>query len=461
VNDLLAGPPARMSLGTRIALFAAVAVGITAALVSLGAYLVVRASLYRQLDEGLLQRANVAVRSSLVQQSVLEVIPAAAFGAADLRVALVTDDGTRFSARGAPTPPVGPIELDVARGLRQQAGPRTEGDLRVVAVSAEDNAALVIAQPLGPTRQTLGRLTSLFVLVGGAGIMVAAVAGTAVARAGLRPVQELTSATEHIARTGHLAPIPVTGDDELARLSSSFNAMLAALAESRERQRRLVVDAGHELRTPLTSLRTNLDLLIASSRAGAPKLPEADRIGIYDDVRAQVGELTTLVGDLVELARDDVPLSVHEPVELADAIERAVERARRRAPGITFDVRMVPWTLLGDSNALERAVLNLLDNAAKWSPPGGLVRLELRAAGDGTAILDVADSGPGIADCDLPHVFDRFYRSAQARTMPGSGLGLAIVKQVAERHGGAIVASRAPEGGALLRLHLPGRPSPP
>lgn len=458
MNDLVVRPPARMSLGTRIALFAAVAVGITAALVSLGAYLVVRASLYRQLDDGLLQRANVAVGSSLVQQSVLEVIPAAAFGAADLRVALVVGDGTRFSARGAPIPPIGPAELDVARGLREQSDPRTEGDLRVVAVRAQDNVALVIAQPLDPTRQTLSSLTSLFVLAGGAGIVVAAVAGTAVARAGLRPVQELTSATENIARTGDLAPIPVTGDDELARLSSSFNAMLAALAESRERQRRLVADAGHELRTPLTSLRTNLDLLIASSRAGAPELPEADLIGIYDDVRAQVGELTTLVGDLVELARDDIPLAVHEPVELADVIERAVERARRRAPGIIFDVRVVPWTLLGDSNALERAVLNLLDNAAKWSLPGGRVRLELCAVGDGTAILDVADSGPGIADVDLPRVFDRFYRSAQARTMPGSGLGLAIVKQVAERHGGAVVAGRAPEGGALLRLYLPGRP---
>ena len=448
----------RMSLGSRIALFAAVAVGITAALVSLGAYLVVRASLYRQLDEGLLQRANVAVRSSLVQQSVLEAIPAAAFGAADLRVALVANDGSQAIARGAPKPPIGPAELEVARGTRQQSGPRTEGDLRVVAVRAQDDVALVIAQPLEPTRQTLGSLTSLFVLVGGAGIVVAAVAGTAVARAGLRPVQELTAATENIARTGQLEPIEITGTDELARLSSSFNAMLAALAESRERQRRLVADAGHELRTPLTSLRTNLDLLIASSRAGAPTLPEADRIGIYDDVRAQVGELTTLVGDLVELARDDVPMSVHEPVELADVVARAVERARRRAPGITFDVRIVPWVLLGDSNALERAVLNLLDNAAKWSPPGGLVRLELRAAGDGTAILDVADSGPGIAEEDLPHVFDRFYRSAHARTMPGSGLGLAIVKQVAERHGGAVVAGRSPQGGALLRVHLPSRP---
>ncbi|HET8642968.1 MAG TPA: HAMP domain-containing sensor histidine kinase [Pseudonocardiaceae bacterium] len=457
---VISQPPIHMSLGTRIAMFAAVAVGITVALVSLGAYLVVRASLYRQLDAGLVQRANIAVTSPLAQQSVLEAIPAAAFGAADVRVALVFADGRRAYARGALVPPIGPAEFAVARG-DLQSRPRTEGDWRVVAVPARAGVALVIAQPLDPTKQTLGSLTSLFVLVGGAGIIIAAVAGAAVARAGLRPVQELTAATENIARTGVLAPIPVSGDDELARLTYSFNVMLAALAESRERQRRLVADAGHELRTPLTSLRTNLDLLIASSRAGAPRLPEAERTAIYDDVRAQVGELTNLVGDLVELARDDVPLAVHEPVELGDVIERAVDRARRRAPGITFDVRMVPWQLLGDANALERAVLNLLDNAAKWSPPGGVVRLDLRAAGDGTAVLDVADAGPGIADDDLPHVFDRFYRSVHARTMPGSGLGLAIVKQVAERHGGAVVATRPPEGGALLRVHLPGTPPTP
>ena len=449
---------ARMSLGTRVGLFAAIAVGITVALVSFGAYLVVRATLYQQLDEGLLQRATVAVASPIGQQSVLEAVPAAAFGAADLRVALLAANGRHYIADGALVPPIGPAEMQVAQGYRQQSVPRTDGDWRVVAVNASDGVALVVAQPLEPTKQTLGSLTSLFVLVGGAGIIVAAVAGAAVARGGLRPVQELTAATENIARTGDLAPIPVTGDDELARLTSSFNVMLAGLAESRERQRRLVADASHELRTPLTSLRTNLDLLIASSRDGAPTLPAAEQVAIYDDVRAQVGELTTLVGDLVELARDDTPQLVHEPVEMVDVIERAVERARRRAPGITFEVNIVPWQLLGDANALERAVLNLLDNAAKWSVQGGIVRLDLRAAGDGTAILEVADSGPGIDDDDLPHVFDRFYRSADARTMPGSGLGLAIVRQVAERHGGAVVATNSPDGGALLRLHLPSRP---
>jgi len=287
---------------------------------------------------------------------------------------------------------------------------------------------------------------------------LAALAGVAVARAGLRPVQRLTWATERVAATGDLRPIPVEGSDELARLTLSFNGMLDALAASREQQRRLVADAGHELRTPLTSMRTNLELLAAAERPGAPTLPEGDRAEILDDVSAQVTELSTLVGDLVELARDDPPLVTHEPVELTEVVERALERARRRAGDVEFVTTLVPWTLVGDATALERAVLNLLDNAAKWSPPGATVRVQMRPVEGSWVLLEVADAGPGIAEQDLPWVFDRFYRADGARTMPGSGLGLAIVRQVAHRHGGAVGAGRAPEGGALLVLRLPGRP---
>jgi two-component system sensor histidine kinase MprB len=290
-------------------------------------------------------------------------------------------------------------------------------------------------------------------------VLVATVAGFAVARAGLRPVDRLTSATERIAATGDLHPIPVDGSDELARLTHSFNEMLQALAASQEQQRRLVADAGHELRTPLTSMRTNLELLASANRPGAPTLPESERAEILDDVRAQVTELSTLVGDLVELARDDAPQVVHETLELNDVVLRALERARRRAGDVEFVPMLMPWTLVGDSTALERAVLNLLDNAAKWSPPGGVVRVQMRPVDDWSIVLEVADTGPGIADEDLPRVFDRFYRADTSRTMPGSGLGLAIVRQVAVRHGGAVWAERAPEGGALLALRLPGRRS--
>src|SRR5262249_8327887 len=235
---------------------------------------------------------------------------------------------------------------DQARSLRTD---KARG-LRGAAVPAGPGAALVVARGLEATRTTLARLGLVFTLVGGAGVLLAAAAGTAVAQGGLRPVQQLTEATERIARTGNLQPIAISGDDELARLTTSFNSMLAALAESQERHRRLVGDAGHELRTPLTSLRTNLELLAASDRPDAPTLSEQDRKEISDDVRAQVEELSTLVGDIVELAREDAPQVVHEPVELTDVVERALARAGRRAPGVHFERNLTPWNLLGDAN---------------------------------------------------------------------------------------------------------------
>jgi two-component system, OmpR family, sensor histidine kinase MprB len=446
----------RMSLRTRVTAFTAVCVGSAVALVSLAGFFTVRTSLYDQLDTTLLQRAD-SLRDTLANAEQLGGIPNSFFRAADIRVGLL--DGTGRYVVGGDLA-LGPDELAVARGQQRQSL-RTDParDLRIVAVSAGPGAALVVARGLDTTRTTLSRLGLVFILVGGAGVLLAAVAGTAVAQAGLRPVQRLTEATERVARTGDLQPIAISGDDELARLTGSFNSMLGALAESQERQRRLVADAGHELRTPLTSLRTNLELLAASDRPEAPSLSEQDRKEISADVRAQVEELSTLVGDIVELAREDAPQVVHEPVELPEVVERALARAGRRAPGVRFDVALVPWSLLGDANALERAVLNLLDNAVKWSPSDATVTVRLAPTGRGTVALDVADAGPGIAESDLPYVFERFYRSPAARTMPGSGLGLAIVAQVAARHGGKVRASRSPAGGALMTLELPGRPS--
>jgi two-component system sensor histidine kinase MprB len=446
-----------MSLRTRVTGLAAVCVGAAVALVSLAGYFTVRSSLYDQLDTTLLQRAE-SLRSTLANAEQLGGIPASFFSAADIRVGLL-DGRTGQSVVGGDLE-LGRDELAVARGEQSQSL-RTDKarDLRVAAVSAGPGAALVVASGLDTTRTTLSRLGLVFTLVGGAGVLLAAAAGTAVAQAGLRPVQRLTEATERIARTGELQPITVSGDDELARLTGSFNSMLGALAESQERQRRLVADAGHELRTPLTSLRTNLELLAASDRPNAPSLSEQDRKEISGDVRAQVEELSTLVGDIVELAREDAPQVVHEPVELADVVERALARAARRAPDVHFEVDLVPWNLLGDANALERAVLNLLDNAVKWSPTAATVTVRLAPTGRGTGAVDIADAGPGVADADLPYIFERFYRSSDARTLPGSGLGLAIVAQVAARHEGTVRATRSLAGGMLMTLELPGQPS--
>ncbi|HSV68304.1 MAG TPA: HAMP domain-containing sensor histidine kinase [Mycobacteriales bacterium] len=453
-----------MSLRARIALLVGLAVGLAVALSSVAAYVTVRHEVQEARDVSLLRRAGAAAASSLANTGVLARVPTEALGAADVRIAIVDSDGGALSAFGAASaPPLGMAELAVARGLSGVS--LRDADLggqhyRVVAVPTGQSSALVLAQSTADTQHELGRLGLVLLLVGGGGIVLSVSAGVAVARAGLRPVDQLTAAAEHVARTDRLEPIPVRGTDELARLTTSFNAMLAALARSRGRQQQLVADAGHELRTPLTSLRTNVDLLAQALRSagqpGQPSLDPAERDALLADARAQVGELSALVGDLVELARDEPPPAVTEPVELPDVVARAVERVRRRALTLRWAVRTEPWQVHGDATALERAVTNLLDNAAKWSPPDGTVTVTLV---DG--LLEVADQGPGIAAADLPHIFERFYRSAEGRNQPGSGLGLAIVRQVVERHGGTVTAGSGPTGGALFRLRLPGHPDSP
>jgi two-component system sensor histidine kinase MprB len=330
---------------------------------------------------------------------------------------------------------------------------RIDGErYRMVAVPTRASGiALVMAQPLEDQDRILSRLGWVTVGFGTAGVLVAALAGWAVANTGLRPVRRLTSSVEQIARTEDLTPLPIEGDDELARLSTAFNQMLMALDASRTRQRQLVADAGHELRTPLTALRTNIDLLTMEVDQPGSTLPPGARQELLEDVRAQIEELTTLIGDLTELAREDPSAPAVESVDLAEIVDHAVQRVRRRAPGLTFEVFTRPWLVTGEAAALERAVTNLLDNAAKWSPEGGQVTVRLS---DG--VLTVDDQGPGIAEADRERVFDRFWRSADARTMPGSGLGLSIVRQVADRHSGTVQATVNASGGARLVLRLPG-----
>ena len=288
---------------------------------------------------------------------------------------------------------IGERELDVARG-RTPHSARTvwsQGERwRVVAVNAGNGQALVLAQSLQATDRMLDRLGLVMLLFGIAGMIAAGLAGWAVARNGLRPVRRLTTAVEDIARTQQLDPIPVEGSDEVARLAQSFNEMLHALSASQRRQRQLVADAGHELRTPLTSLRTNLDLLVQADASHG--LSAQSRAELLEDVRAQINEMTTLIGDLVELARDDPVSPTVEPVELTAVLGQAVARVRRRAD-VEFEVSTSPWWVTGEADALERAITNLLDNAAKWSPPGRRGEDHARAM----ARLMVADEGPGIS----------------------------------------------------------------
>ncbi|TCO58344.1 two-component system sensor histidine kinase MprB [Actinocrispum wychmicini] len=432
----------------------------TVALVSLGAYMTVSNNLYNGLNQNLKDRAAAALSATGAASNNIP-LPALAAGLSDIRFALIDEDGKYYIEVGRPS--ITAQERSVAAGKKFD-GFRDDGPTgsRIYAVhvqlSTGSSGALVLSLPLQPTKALLSQLALVLVLISAAGVVVAALAGTAVARTGLIPVERLTRATARVARTGDLRPIPVTGDDELAGLTQNFNVMLAAVSEARDRQRNLVADAGHELRTPLTSLRTNLELMMASEAPGAPNLSDQDKAEIQGDLRAQLDELTQLIGDLVELAREEAAHAVWEPVEMVEVVEQALDRARRRAGDIQFDVSLQPWRLIGDAPALERAVLNLLDNAVKFSPSGSTVQVRLGSAGDGFAVLEVADQGPGIAPEDLPRVFDRFYRSQEARTLPGSGLGLAIVQQAALRHGGEVWAGRAPAGGALFTLRLPGMP---
>jgi len=451
----------RRSLASRVILMTTMAVGFAVALVALGAYVTVKVSLKDSLDNSLLERAHRASTSITLAQLTDAHIPTWATGAGDVHIYFVRDDGKQGAVDDSDEPaslPIDQTEISVAAHRSEQSVRtiRMDGNnYRVVAVPYGSTPyALVLAQNMNSQERVLKRLGAVMLLFGLAGVIGAAASGWAIARNGLRPVRRLTRNVERIARTEDLHPLPVEGDDEIARLATAFNEMLGALSASRDRQRRLVADAGHELRTPLTSLRTNLDLLLQADAADAAGgLDAAARAELLDDVRFQIEEMSNLVGDLVELARDEPLRAVVEQVDLAEVVERAVARARRRGTGLTFEVATEPWWVEGESPSLERAVTNLLDNAVKWSPPQGTVRIRLN---HGTLIVD--DEGPGIAAADRAQVFDRFYRSEESRSMPGSGLGLSIVRQVIERHSGSVRVDESDAGGTRIVLQVPGAP---
>ena len=258
-------------------------------------------------------------------------------------------------------------------------------------------------------------------------------------------MRRLTRAAERIAETGDPSErvAGTGGHDELARLGTAFNTMLAALEESIETQRRFVADASHELRTPLTSLQTNIEVLKEQER-----LEPEQRGRLFADLEREAHEMRDLITGLLELARGDANLE-RTTVQVDEIVEGAVERARARFPNVHFNAHIEPTTVDGIPARLERAVWNLLENAGKWTTAGSSVDVTLS-----NGELRVRDHGPGIAAEDREHVFDRFYRSAAARSLPGSGLGLAIVREVAEAHGGSVTAEEAPGGGALLRLRF-------
>lgn len=447
----------KLPLRSRVAYLTSVAVALAVAVTSVAGYVTIRFSLYRAMDAELTAIANDLTVSVSRDISRLGGLTEVGLRAGGMSVAAIRADGEIYYVPDQGTHLIlGPRELAVARLHTEpsaRTGMTTDGEsYRIVAVPIRGlpSYALVLGRPLQPTQDALSSLWLVLIIFGGAGVIISAAAGAAIARSSLRPVRALTRAVERVTATDELKPIEVTsGDDELTRLAESFNRMLRSLASSRERQRQLIADTGHELRTPLTSLRTNIELLVSDAQTGMLR-PE-DREEILHDVSAQLVEFTSLIGDLVQLAREDRVKPAPEPIDFRDVVNAALDRVRRRGPGLTFDVELNPFYVIGEADTLERAVTNLLDNAVKWSPPGGTIRVQLE--GDR---LRVADQGPGIAEEDLPYVFDRFYRSDTSRNTPGTGLGLSIVAQAVHRHGGTVTAGRSAQGGAEFTLRLPG-----
>ena len=437
-----------MSFRARLTLAVAAAVACAIVAASFAVYALARSQLRAEVDRALerrVEKVHIGDRGYRHGFRVEEPL----LGGPPGYTQLVTAAGDAFRA------PDAEIALPTQGAMEVAAGRRDEyfedatvagTHVRILTTQIAPGVSLQIARPLDEVDRTLERLRLYLGAISLGGVGIAALAGLLVAGAALRPVRRMTATAEHVAETRDLSRRieSVGGDDELGRLARAFDAMLEALDASIRAQRQLVADASHELRTPLTSVRTNVEVLERGEELSAE-----ERATILADLRVQLEELTRLVEDLLELARGAELRAEPESVRLDELVADAVDRARRTARDVRFEIELEPSTVSGIRDRLDRAVANLLDNAAKWTPEGGAVHVSVERG-----VVTVRDEGPGIAADDLPHVFDRFYRAPGARGVPGSGLGLAIVRDVAEEHGGSVEAGTAPSGGAQLRLRL-------
>ncbi|WP_434818415.1 sensor histidine kinase [Corynebacterium macclintockiae] len=470
-----------LSLRVRLAGLTAIVVMLCIAIITLSSYTTVKQVLSQEMDKTLQTQAQAYIDSGFE-------FPSSQTGEGENYRPRFFDADNNMSVLIVPAEQAGrradvqkfegilsPDEISVLVGDDPYVF-QTDGDHRSFTIAALDGRVIVLRLDISFTNQTLESLWLVLILIAVTGIVASIIAGIAVANSGIQPITRLRRAADEVSRTGELRQIPVYSHDELGSLTESFNNMMNALQDAQIKQKNLVADASHELKTPLTSLRTNIELLMLASQRkgeGGPGISDEDRKDLERDVIAQIEEMSSLIGDLVDLAREDSNPEVMSTVEISELISQGIERVQRRRPDVTFTTHLIDWQLRGDSFALSRALLNLLDNAAKWSPEGGVVRVWMQPiAGEGSDAaasgaedfneseveIRVADSGPGIPKEDREKVFDRFYRSIKARAMPGSGLGLAIVKQVIERHHGVIVADESDDGGALMRVVLPGQP---
>jgi two-component system sensor histidine kinase MprB len=448
-----------MALRHRLTILTAATVGITVVLISIVAYVALRSELRGQVDNTLDSQYQLFRETGrlIMRRSLDFPEPSARDGGPTGPVQVITSAGDIYlPAQGDLPVPVDDDDRTVAIGHRDTVLRDTYSGgvhLRVLTVAVPGGGAIQFVRSLRNVDATLSRLKLLLALLCIAGTLLAALCARLFSRRVIQPVTDLTAAAEHITQTEDLGRrIEVPGNDEIGRMAARFNTMLDTLEASRralddsvDAQRQLVADASHELRTPVTSLRTNIEVLLEGG-----ELPDDDRRRLLEDVRAETEELSALITDVIELARGDEPLSGVEEVQLDALVAETVARARRRRPAVTFTTELEPTVVEGLPDRLGRAIANLIDNAAKYSPDASAVEVVLEHGE-----LRVRDHGPGIPADDRPHVFNRFYRGATARGRPGSGLGLAIVRQVADTHGGTIAVHEGAGGGSLFVLALP------
>jgi two-component system, OmpR family, sensor histidine kinase MprB len=455
-----------VTLRRRIGMVAAVAVAFAVFIAAFVCYMVVRSQLLGQVDSQLQQQAGLVRLLPNCNDSYVSGLPATAGGPAPIWQVTTIDGAVACSSGNLPLP------VD-RRVLAVAAGPPHASQLQNVTVGGTQvreltlqvplrfgfngpqvPAALQLARPLAGVQNILRDLRFVLLLVCAGGIALAAGLGRMAARRVLAPLAEVAQTARHIEETEDLSSrIRVHADDEVGQLARRFNAMIERLQRSRQAldesvaaQRQLVADASHELRTPITSLRTNIEVLLEQG----DELTDEDRRRLLADVLEQSEELSGLIGDVIELARGDLPITSAEDVRLDRVVADSVTRARRAFPHVHYETAFDPVIVEGVPERLARAVNNLLDNAAHHSAAGGVIEVVVNRDG-----VRVRDHGTGIDEADLPYVFDRFYRGANSRGRQGSGLGLAIVRQVASQHGGSIEAANAPDGGAVFVLRLP------
>jgi two-component system sensor histidine kinase MprB len=443
----------RLTLQARFTLVAAGAVAAVALAITAVAFIAIRTDLQNQVRTEVQARADSVVHDAHQFQGHIPEhwVPPHSTGFGVLTYTqLVTSSGAVWSPTGYAgllTPSEAAIDVAAGQSAGFYADAQVNGTRAMVLTTPlAPGVALQVAGPLQATDQEVTKVGATLATLSAVGVLVATLLGWAVARTGLAPVARLAGVAEEVSLTGDPGRrVEVGRRDELGRLAATFNAMLGALQRSLDAQRRLVSDASHELRTPLASLRINVDVLSEN-----PDLPAEERQEVLARVTDQVSELSRLVASVTDLARGEPPPADRFPVQLNAVAADALEAARRDWPKTEFTVYLSGGTVEGSADRLRVALKNLLDNAAKFGPREGPVQLRV-TCGE----ITVRDHGPGIADEDLPFVFDRFYRAVSTRSSPGSGLGLAVVAEIAVSHGGTVTAEPAPRGGTVMRLVLP------